>query len=405
MIKYIRRFDYRLWILAGGWVASSTGFSLAYPFLSLYFHSHLGMSLLQIGLYFGVAALFRASFQAIGGELSDKVGRYWLMILAQFLRTISFMFLAWAIYKDMGFLIIGILVIINSIFGSIFQPAANATVADLTPQKDRPEAYSIVRAAGNFGWALGPAVGGHIAESSYAILFVVSGGMTLVSSTIIALFLKGIRNKSANNDEPFKLKDIATIRHDKLFFRHFLLLFLLYLVFSQLMAPFALYTVSLKGLSKEDLGLLFTMNGIMVTVLQVPITILIRKMRLTLQIVSGALILAIAFCTVGLSGTFMVLAVAMFAITMGELFHSPPALSLTTSLAPPGRTGRYMGAYGFALTAGWSLGPLLGTSLLDFTAPHYEQMWFIISGMALLTAAGYYRLSRKIPRERDSGNV
>jgi len=402
VIAFIRRFDHRLWILAGGWVASAVGFSLAIPFMALYFHDKLGLSLTFIGLYFGVAAVVRAITQAMGGELSDKVGRYWLMVLAQLFRTFSFLGLAAAIYYSLGFWVIGALVILNSIFGAIFQPVANATVADLTGKADRAEGYAIVRVAGNFGWALGPAVGGYLAEGSYAILFIISGCMTLISSSIIALFLKGIKSTSKNNEEPFKFRDILSIRKDRLFFRHTVLLFFLYLAFAQVIAPFSLYVVDLVGLSKSQLGILFTLNGLLVAILQIPVTRMLKPLRLTIQMALGLLILSTAFVIVGFAGTFIVFLITMVIMTLGEVFHSPPALSLTANLAPEGRTGRYMGIYGFAVVAGWSMGPMLGGTLLDMTAPHYSIMWIIIAGLALATGTGYYLLSRRMPLAKDT---
>jgi MFS family permease len=81
MIAYLRKFDPRLSVLALGWLVSAIGFSLSIPFLSLYFHSELGLSLTSVGLFFGLTAIIRALFQAIGGELSDRFGRYYVMRL------------------------------------------------------------------------------------------------------------------------------------------------------------------------------------------------------------------------------------------------------------------------------------------------------------------------------------
>jgi len=131
MADYFKKFDHRLWILALGWVASAIGFSISIPFIALYFHSELGISLIEIGLFFGVTAIIRASTQAIAGELSDRLGRYSLMVMAQLVRTAVFFAAAFAIYYESGFLIIGSLLILNAIFGAMFQPAAQATVADL----------------------------------------------------------------------------------------------------------------------------------------------------------------------------------------------------------------------------------------------------------------------------------
>ncbi len=349
---YITKFDRRLWILALGWVASAVGFSISIPFIALYFHSELGLSLIEIGLFFGVTAVIRASIQAIAGELSDRLGRYSLMVLAQLIRTVVFFATAIAIYYDSGFLTIGFLLIFNAIFGAMFQPAAQAAVADLVEFKDRTDAYAIVRVAGNFGWALGPGVGGFVAASSYSVLFIISGCMTLISSLIIARYLKGLKPRG-NNAEPFKFKDMFTYKGNELILKFILFIFVIYLVFAQLIAPFSLYSVDLIGISKAQLGILFMLNGLMVAFFQLPTTNLLKKHRLTSQLTLGSLIFACGYLMVGLSATFVLFVIAMVLITTGENCISPPALALTANLAPEGKTGRYMGIYGFAVTFGW----------------------------------------------------
>lgn len=172
---YFRKFDYRLWVLAGGWVASAMGFALAIPFISLYFHSELGISLTGIGVFLGVNAVIRSLFQALGGELADRWGRYHLMVIGQLVRSGIFLLMAISVYLNLGFFAIAGLLIFNSIFGAMFQPAANSTVADLVGADLRTEAYSIVRVAGNLGWAIGPAIGGYLSEHSWVLLFIIAG--------------------------------------------------------------------------------------------------------------------------------------------------------------------------------------------------------------------------------------
>ena len=393
---YIAKFDRRLWILALGWVASAVGFSISIPFIALYFHSELGLSLIEIGLFFGVMAIIRASTQAIAGELSDRLGRYSLMVMAQLIRTLVFFVMALAIYYESGFLTIGSLLILNAIFGAMFQHAAQATVADLVEFKDRTEAYAVIRSAGNFGWALGPGIGGFVAASSYSILFIISGCMILISGLIIARYLKGIKPRG-NNNGPLKLKDMFTYKGNEAIFRFVLFIFVIYLVFAQLIAPFSLYSVDLIGISKAQLGILFMFNGLMVAFFQLPTTRLLKKYRLTSQLALGSVIFACGYVMVGMSATFVLFMIAMVIITAGENCISPPALALTANLAPEGRTGRYMGIYGFAVTFGWSLGPLIGGTLLDWFKPNYIFAWGIISLLAIISAMGFRSISKLIP--------
>jgi MFS family permease len=398
MFEYFRKYDRRLWVLAAGWLTSAVGFSLVIPFLAIYFHSELGMSLTEIGLFFGVAAIVRAIFQALGGELSDRLGRYYLMVGAQSLRTITFLLIAYTISHNSGFFSMAILIIINSILGALFQPAANAAVADLVEPKQRTEGYSIIRVAGNFGWAVGPALGGFLVDRSYSILFVLSAVMTLSSSIIIAIFLRGIRSTRSTNNK-FKFRELISIGENGHIFKLAALMFVLYLVISQLMAPLSLFTVDFIGISKNQLGYLYTINGLMVTLLQIPTTRLLRKVRLTVQLLIGAMIYAIGYFWIGLNSTFLMFVVGILIITTGENMVSPPALALTANMAPKDKIGRYMGIYGFAVTGGWSMGPLLGGLLLDWAKPQFIYAWSVISIIALMAAFGFMMLTRRLPEQ------
>ena len=393
---YFRKFDYRLWILAGGWVASAMGFAIAIPFISLYFHSELGISLTGIGVFLGINAVIRSLFQALGGELADRWGRYHLMVIGQLVRSGIFILMALSVYLDWGFYSIAGLLIFNSIFGAMFQPAANATVADLVGMDMRTEAYSIVRVAGNLGWAVGPAVGGYLSEHSWVLLFIIAGAMTFVSSTIVAVFLRGIRSFRKSNNK-FGIPDITVLKSHMVLIKFAALIFITYLVVSQFITPFSLYAVDFIGISKTHLGYLFTINGFMVVLFQMPTTNALRKYRLTIQMALGAVIYAAGFMLIGVTATFIAFAIAMVIITTAELFVSPPALAITANLAPEGRTGRYMGIYGFSVTAGWSLGPLLGCLLLDYFKPYFISYWSMIAFLALVAAGGYYLLTSSIP--------
>jgi len=398
VFKYFHKFDRRLWFLALGWLSSAIGFSLVFPFLAIYFHSELGISMTKIGLFITIAASTRAVFQAFGGELSDRIGRYHQIVWAQLIRTIIFFALAYSVYNDWSFYGIGVLIILNSIFGALFQPAANAAVVDIVEKEQRNEAYSIIRISANLGWAIGPAVGGFLAARSYDILFVFAGCTTLLSSSIIAVFLRGIKRQSRSG-EPSKSQLKLSFNFREPIFKHAVLILILYLVISQLITPLSLYVVDFKGISKSQLGFLFTINGLMVVLLQFPITRMLRSLRLTIQLVLGSIIYAVGYLFLGMVSTFSLFIVAMIIITTAENFVSPPALSITANLAPSGKTGRYMGIYGFAMAAGSSLGPVVGGTLLDIAKPDFIYSWGAISLLAIIAAVGFGWFTRQIPSE------
>ncbi len=398
--KYIKSFDYRLYILAGGRMTSAMGFALSIPFLAIYFHSSLGISMSSIGIFFGIAAIVRGLTFMMGGELSDKFGRHPLMVIGQIARSTIFILMAASIYYNQGFLLLAGLVLVNSIFGSFFQPSANAMVADLVDTNRRNEAYAIMRIAGNVGWAVGPAAGGFLAEESYALLFLLSGIMVAISGTIIAIFLRGVKPRK-KIPEKFHPRFILMLVKDRLIFQHIVLMIIMYIIIAQFMAPFSLYAVDYVGIEEKQLGILFGVNGIMVALFQLPVTRMLRKYRLTVQIILGAALYIIGYMMIGLFPAFAWFILAFVIFTTGELFVSPPGMSIAANLAPEGREGRYMGFYGLALTLGWSLGPMVGGALLDLTKPDFIIAWAIMAGANIIVLLGFINLTPKIPHEKN----
>lgn len=395
MHVFFAGFNRSLWLLAAGWFVAALGFAAAIPFIAIYFHDQYGMSAMSIGIFFAVMAVLRSLFQAVGGELSDRIGRRGLMIISQLGRAVTFLFIALAIEFDWGFAHVAFWLLISSILGALFMPAVNAMVSDILPKEKHLDGFAVTRAAGNLGWAVGPAIGGILSATSFSLLFYLSATLTLGSGLIFFFWLKvpPLRPMA----EPFRLGDLLDVRKDKYLARHVLFLFVLYLVVAQLIMPFSLYAVEMVGLSNTQLGLLFGLNGLLVAVLQVPATIAMRRYRLTTQLAVGSLLYLIGYGSLGIFVGYYNFMVVITVVTLGEIIMSPASLALTSRLAPPGRIGRYMGIYGFFVTAGWSLGPLWGGGILDLLKQHYAIAWLAIASLALVPAIGYLFFGRSLP--------
>lgn len=394
-LSYARQFERDLWVLCGGWFVGALGFAAAIPFLSIYFHNNLGMSLTEIGLFFGAIALVRSVFQAVGGELSDRMSRKTLLVWAQLIRAVTFLLLGLAIDYELGFWPVAVLMTINSIFGAVYHPALQALVSDLLPEEKRLDGYALTRAAGNLGWAAGPAIGGFLAHSSYAVLFYMAAAILLSSGLIFRFVFIG--PKQIKPKESFRISDLVAIKDDSNLAIHCVLCFLLYLVVAQLIAPFSVYAVQMVGRSEIELGWLYTVNGLLVGLAQVLVTRFLSGYRFTTQLALGAVLYFVGYGVMGLSGNYVYLLTVIVVVTTGEMVMSPPSVTLTSRLAPEGHMGRYMGIYSFFMTAGWSLGPLYGGWFLDHFADQTELAWLLIASLAILPAVGFLWFGKRLP--------
>ncbi|MEK7775218.1 MAG: MFS transporter [Candidatus Zixiibacteriota bacterium] len=403
IIATLRGMSRDVWILCLGWFVSALGFAASMPFISIYFHREYGMTVGEIGLFFGAMAIVRASSQAFAGEMSDRLPRRSILIHSQTLRAVAFALLASVVFLKggLGWMAVGLF--FNFILGAIFQPVANAMISDFLPPEKRIDGFALIRAAGNMGWAAGPALGGWLAASSYGLLFIVSAILTLTSAIIVMAFLGNPPTITAT--DRFKMTDLLAIRNDKLLARHCLLILALYLVVAQLIVPFSLYATQTVGLSETELGYLFGINGLIVVALQIPITKLLAKTRLTTQLVIGSLFYFVGYSAIGFLSSFWMFACAIVTITIGENVMSPPSLALTARLAPAGRMGRYMGIFAFFVTAGWSLGPLYGGQILEHFGDSPRLAWIVLASLSLVSAGGYLLFRRPLPATLDNGSA
>ncbi|CAN5546888.1 tetracycline resistance MFS efflux pump [soil metagenome] len=125
------------------------------------------------GCVWGLMQLFCGP---ILGMLSDRIGRRPVLLISLFGLAIDFMFMAFA--PNLAWLFVGR--VLNGMTAASFS-TANAYVADVTPPQDRAKAFGWMGSAFSFGFLVGPALGGALAEFDLRLPFLVAGGLTAIN--------------------------------------------------------------------------------------------------------------------------------------------------------------------------------------------------------------------------------
>lgn len=400
IFSFFKRYDYRLWVLTFGWFISAMGFAIVIPFISILFHVEMGISMIAVGTVFSISSVSRALFGLLGGEASDRWGRVRIMGFSLLGRAVSLLLIALLLSRGAGFIPISGLVILSSVLGAFYQPVAHAMVADVVEKGKRVEAFSIIRIGGNLGWAVGPAIGGFLSLISYSLLFLIGSLTAAIAGGLILFFIKetvpGLENRSK-----FSFKDLVEIRKDHLFFIYCVISLFLFTVIGQLIATFSVFSVDSVGISRTQLGYLFTLNGAIVVLFQFPMSKFVERYRLTKVLLYGSLLYLIGYTSVGMAGSFAWLFVCMTTVSVAEIAVMPAAMAMVANMASERHRGRYMGTFSFAHSLGWSLGPLLGGFLLHFFVTQPIIVWGGISSLALISALGYQWLGTKLPVSMD----
>ncbi len=382
------------------------------PYMSLFLNNVLGISMTIVGTILMIAQVIGATIGLYGGEISDKFGRKYIMIRSLSGRFVLFIIIGLVISQWQNAWIIFIFLILNSILFSFYIPASQAYVADLTTEKERISTYGLLRMGGNLGWALGPAIGGLLATLDYAYLFFVTALCMAIATMILKYFCKeslnravgkNAMNKSVESEESVQktpdfqinLKEIFSVVRDQRFLVFTLISFSVFIVWGHLVAPISIYAVNRVGISKSQLGLLFSINGFMVVIFQYLITHLIPDKKELDALWIGALIYVAGYLSVGFAVNFGLLVFSMVIITIAEMVITPSSQSYASKIARPENRGRYLAFYNLSQTFGWAFGPLLGGILLDIFTGRSIFIWLIVSIFALFSAAGFILFKKK----------
>ena len=380
----------------------TAGYAISFPFLAIYLSSRRGVPMAWVGAFLSCSMLITALAQFIGGEISDAIGRRKVMVASLALRSALIAVIAWMVYSGAGLWAIFLFHPLGMFLGSLYHPAARSWVADFVGPSRRMKAYGFLRMGGNAGWALGPALGGFLAEGSYATLFFVTAAVYAVCAVVLALAITDAPGAASGKFRaPGFGAGLATLKNAH-FLRFCLFTFIMCAVMSQLVVSSSLYSKKYLGFSEAQIGLLFSVNGIMVVLVQYFMTRALERRRITAGLAVGALFYGAGYLAFGYSTAFYAAAAAIVVVTLGELAVSPGLQALGANMAPRGEKGRYLGVQGLFQQVGSSMGILVGSNAIGAISPVFQQgPWYIVAAAAVVASLGFSSLGRRLTPEQD----
>lgn len=381
------RYQPGVWIISLIGVLNSVAISLSLPFLALYLHENRGISMSLVGVIVLISGISSLIAQLLAGMITDKLGRRPLLKVT--MSTSIILYAAMAILIGISApvpVITTVYALVRAVL-SMQRPAIQSVVADLAPKERLTETFGLLIVGGNLGFAAGPALGGFLAESlTYAWLFGVGAGILAAALIITVFFMK---ESFEGSTERVALSSIISAGKDRNLLIFTGICLLLFLVAGQLSSTLSVYTVTHAGLSTAQYGTLLTLNGLMITVLQYPLTRITARLPASFTLTGGALLYAAGYFTLTWVGPYSLALAAMAIITAGEIFCTPTIMTVVGKLAARNWRGRYMAFFGIAETLGMTMGPLAGGILLDSFTESPMYVWGIIALLAVLAAVGF----------------
>jgi MFS family permease len=388
----IAEFPRQFWILFGGTLINSTGSGMVFPFLTLYLHQRLNLSMTLVGVILSVWAISALVGQLAGGSLADQLGRKRLM--AASLIASAFIMAAFG-FADSVVTATGI-VVLAGFSAALYQPARDAMIADLVESNKRSQAYSLIRVVANLGIAIGPAIGGFLASRSYLITFLGNASATFTFFLITLFLVRETKPAAAVSRHQVNGGSLLAVLRDVRFVVFCMACILTALQAAQMMTVLPVYMKTQFGLGENLYGWVMTTNAGMVVLLQFPITRATGKVPRLFLIAMGAILYAAGVGSIALGSTFPHFIASMAIMTLGEMITVPTATAITANLAPSEMRGRYMGMLGLTWSVGYGTGPMLGGLISDYIAP--RALWPITACAGIVSALVFLALARGQPR-------
>jgi MFS family permease len=161
---------------------------------------------------------------------------------------------------------------------------------------------------------------------------------------------------------------------------------------------FVLYTTTHLSVNREQLGGLYTLNGVMIILLQYPLSRLVLRYRLSILLAIATFVRASGFLLVAAANQFYVLQIVIVALTVGEMLQAPSGSSYAASIASEDKRGEYLGFYNWAWNSGQALSPVVGGFLLGLLAPSEFGIWYIVFAVGASCSFVYVWLGKKARR-------
>jgi MFS family permease len=384
-------------LLVAGSGIMSLAIAITVPFLAIFLSRELDMAPTTIGLLIGSSVFFSIFAGFLGGTLSDIFGRTRVLLCSMLGVSLSFI----------GFYLgehVALMFVFNATLAlstASFSPVGKALLSDLLPAGERVRWFSYQYLVANVGFAVGPLIGVFLGLSGGRTAFLVAAVAYAVYFVLLAGSLRTGRAVVTSTPEPTEgtvlsrfadsARAVATDRRLLCLLIAGLLLESVHLRISALLAQ-DLDMDFADG--ARILAIVMATNAITVVVFQLFASKFVTRRDPVTAIVIGGVLMFAGMAGFATATTTWHFVIAMVVFSIGETFIVPSEFAVIDRIAPEDRRGSYFGAQTFGQLGGF-VGPYLGGLLL--ATWNGTVMFFAIGSLALLSAAFYVVVGRRVP--------
>ena len=396
-IKSFSGLSREVWLLAVVMLINRSGM-MVLPFITLYVSDELGMGLIRAGYIASAFGAGSLTGSLLGGYLSDRIGTYKVILMALIVGGLGFIVLS-MITTFYG-LLLGIFIVVT--ITDAARPATMTAVATYSTEEAKTRSISLIRLAINLGISIGPAVAGLLATSvGYFWLFVGDGVTCILAGLFFWMMLspKKQRNqpKESHSEEPSE--PITSVYKDGYFLLYLFLLMIGLIAFFQILSTAPLFLENELGLTKTQIGLFFTANGLLIFLFEMPIVYTLERIKnAMLWVVVGGIMIASSYYILSMLGpVWLIVSLYTIFISFGEILNFPFSNTIALSRGKGKKLGQFMGLYTMTFSLSLILAPIIGTYIIEHSS--YRMAWKAISIIAIISMTGLYFMKNKVNQE------
>ena len=353
------------------------------------------------------------SFSAVGGLLgalfggwmSDRFGSIQSQILL--LALVGIQFFAMLLATTLASVTVMLFVLM--FLGESVRPGLHAACLDYSEPENQKRSMGLLRLAINLGMAIGPVLGGLLAQFGLWNWLFILDGATCIFSALLLYLVFGFGRVSHGSLKPARMEsgDGKTLEAESkshpsrqvvsrspwrdrrmLSFGFFYLLILI--VFVQFGSTFVKFLQEVHGMAESQIGLLSSINPILIVIVEMVIIKSLERHSTLKTIAVGAFLICLGFGSLAFAPTAWFCILPVVILTFGEIFAFPLTAAYAAEMSNESNRGQYMGFITVMFSIAMIIGPVLGLSLYEID-PNLP--WYAALGVGVITSACLWKMA------------
>lgn len=336
------------------------------------------------GALLAVFAGLQFLFGPVIGNLSDRFGRRPVLLSSMLVFGLNYALMGFA--PSISWLFVGRA--LTGISGAIYAPA-NAFIADVTPPDKRAQGFGLIGAAFGFGFILGPAIGGFLAELGPRAPFFAAALLALLNFVfgffVLPETLPRERRRAFDLARANPLGTLRAFRGQPFVLGVVIAAFFWQLAFQVYPSTWSYYAIAKFDLSARSIGATLAMTGLSSALVQSTLTgRAVKKLgerRMALFGVAWGCVMFLSFAFI--TQSWMLYPVLALSGLQG--FANPSINALLSRELGPERQGELQGGMASVIGLSSIVAPFTLTQTLAlFTGPNAR---VVFPGAAFVLAA------------------